>query len=66
MNPTVILQAIELFAKESPEIMAALKRLFTKSDPTPQDWQAERQVIEDMNYDKLVPAGSHLVFATTT
>lgn len=66
MNPTVILTAIEMFAKESPEIMAALKRLFTKTDPTPQDWAAERQIIEDMNYDKLVPAGRNLVFATTT
>ncbi len=65
MTPELLLAIIQQIAVNEPVVMDSLKKIFTKPDPTPADWNLERKRIQDMYYDKLVPAGA-LLSATTT
>lgn len=58
MNPQLILgilALVEQAAQDEPKIAAALKNIFSKPEPTPADWQAERASIAALSYQTLVP-----------
>lgn len=44
--------------KYSPEIAAAVSKLFTKTDPTAADWDALRADIAALDYDAIVHPAS--------
>lgn len=50
-----IISLVETAIAEEPAIAAALTNIFTKSAPTPADWQAERDAIMSETYKSLVP-----------
>src|ERR1700690_2995156 len=46
---------LEEAIKEEPAIATALKNLFSKSDPTPDDWAALRAKVAAKSYEDYVP-----------
>lgn len=43
-----ILALVETAVKEEPAVETALRAVFTKADPTPEDWAAARQAALDI------------------
>lgn len=46
MNPVLAVQLIALIIQEAPQIIEELRILFTKGDPTPEDWEALRVKVQ--------------------
>jgi hypothetical protein len=55
MDVTTILALLQFVITEEPKVADSLQRLFSKRQPTPEDWKAERDLIAAMDFDKLVP-----------
>jgi hypothetical protein len=55
IEAATILSLIEFAIKEEPQVEASLRKVFSKPNPTPEDWQAERDAIAAESYRKLVP-----------
>jgi hypothetical protein len=58
MDPATInlaLMGVEFLVKEAPEVAAELKSLFSKTEPTPADWNALRARVLAKSYEQLVP-----------
>ncbi len=55
MDAATILSLVEFAIKEEPLVEQSLRRIFTKSAPTADDWQTERDSIAAMSYRQLVP-----------
>ena len=58
MNPALIpliLGLVELMVKYEPAIAADLKNIFSKSDPTPEDWMALRAKVCGTPFEALAP-----------
>jgi len=60
INPSLIIGFLQAAAEESPELLASLKKLFSKPDPTAAEWAQARRDLEALDYDTLVPAGKEL------
>ena len=54
MNPAVAALIVELI-KDSPTIIAELKTLFSKGDPTPEDWLALKARVQATSFESLAP-----------
>jgi len=52
---TLVEGVVTLAVKEEPAVAASLQKIFSKPNPTPADWQAERDSIASETYEKLVP-----------
>lgn len=55
MDIATILSLIEFAINEEPKVATAIKNVITKTDPTPADWQAERDAWAADDYNTLVP-----------
>lgn len=59
-----IFSLIQAAIKEEPAIAAELQLLFTKSNPTDEDWANARANVEAEEYDDYVPSGALLAQMT--
>jgi hypothetical protein len=50
-----ILALVETAIEQEPKIQESLKSIFAKSNPTPADWQAERNALASEPYETVVP-----------
>lgn len=55
MDLATILSLVQFAVSEEPAVQDMLVRLFSKGNPTPDQWQAMRDEIAAMSYEKLVP-----------
>lgn len=58
MNPATIALVIGLIEeaiKEEPAIAAELQALFSKPNPTPEDWQALRTKVLSQSFEQIAP-----------
>lgn len=56
MDVTTILSLIQFAIQEEPKVAASLHNIFSKGpEPTPADWQAERDAVAKLKYEDLVP-----------
>jgi hypothetical protein len=53
MNPVLAIGIIELAIKAAPSVVAELRLLFSKGDPTPEDWEALRVKVQK-SYDDYI------------
>lgn len=61
MNPgliALILQLVEEAIKDAPGVIADLRAIFSKDNPTPTDWQALRIKVLSQSYADFVPASA--------
>lgn len=59
MSPAAIAAIISLVQEiivQEPKIAAALKEIFTKENPTPDDWLLLRAAVSSESYEVLVPS----------
>jgi hypothetical protein len=54
MDPITILSLVQFAINEEPAVEKALRNIFAKPEPTPADWQAEREAWKT-TYKDLVP-----------
>ncbi len=50
-----ILAFLEKAVEAEPRIADSVKKIFSKGEPTPADWQAERDAVAPLTYQQLVP-----------
>ena len=58
MNPATIalvIQLVELAIKEAPAIQAELQAIFSKPNPTPEDWAALKAKVLAQSFESLAP-----------
>lgn len=58
MEPEVlnlVIMGIEFVVNEEPTVAAELKAIFSKPNPTPDDWKAMRAAVLAKSYEQLVP-----------
>lgn len=53
-----LIALVEKAVEKSPEFAAALKNIFSKSDPTAEDWETEKNAILAKSYKDFVPGSS--------
>jgi hypothetical protein len=54
MDIATILSLIEWSVEEEPRLADSIRKIFSKPKPTSADWQAERDTVKSMDYDKIV------------
>lgn len=55
MPVSVIIPILEAIFKYAPSAVTAIRELFTKDSPTPDDWQALRDKLAAKEYKDYVP-----------
>lgn len=55
MDIATVLSLVEFAISEEPQVEASLRRVFSKPEPTPADWEAERVIVSAATYEGLVP-----------
>lgn len=51
----LIVQLVELAVKEAPAIATELQAIFSKPNPTPEDWAALRAKVAAQSFESLAP-----------